>query len=70
VPITETKHTAPGMEATGGAAVAVLPVLRPKQSKYVAKVTFDARQISKTKAQAASPGHAAADPGRRGGPDA
>ena len=27
------------------------PVLRPKQSKYVAKVTFDARQISKTKAQ-------------------
>jgi hypothetical protein len=27
------------------------PVLRPKQGKYVVKVTFDARQISKTKAQ-------------------
>ncbi len=26
-------------------------MLRPKQGKYVVKVTFDARQISKTKAQ-------------------
>jgi hypothetical protein len=50
VAITETKHTASEMAAMDGTAETA-PVLRPKQSKYVAKVTFDARQISKTKAQ-------------------
>ena len=34
-----------------GGTAETLPVLRRKQSKYVVKVTFDARQISKTKAQ-------------------
>ena len=51
VAITETKHTASEMAALGGAAETRTPVLRRKQSKYVVKVTFDARQISKTKAQ-------------------
>ena len=50
VGVTETKHTASEMSAMGGTAQ-TLPVLRQKQSKYVVKVTFDARQISKTKAQ-------------------
>ena len=50
VGITETKHTAAELEAMGGTAE-TLPVLRRKQSRYVVKVTFDARQISKTKAQ-------------------
>ena len=50
VGITETKHTAAELEAMGGTAE-TLPVLRRKQSKYLVKVTFDARQISKTKAQ-------------------
>jgi hypothetical protein len=50
VGITETKHTAALMEAMGG-TVETMPVLRPKQAKYIVKVTFDARQISKTKAQ-------------------
>jgi len=50
VAITETKHTASELAAMGGTAETA-PVLRPKQSKYVVKVTFDARQISKTKAQ-------------------
>jgi hypothetical protein len=48
--VTETKHTASVLAAMGGTAETA-PVLRPKQSKYVVKVTFDARQISKTKAQ-------------------
>ena len=50
VKIIDTKHTASEMAAMGGTADTV-PVLRQKQSKYVVKVTFDARQISKTKAQ-------------------
>ena len=50
VGITEMKLTASEMAAMDGTAETA-PVLRPKQSKYVAKVTFDARQISKTKAQ-------------------
>ena len=50
VGITETKHTAAEMAALGGTGEA-MPVLRPKQTKYVVKITFDARQISKTKAQ-------------------
>ena len=50
VNIIDTKHTASEMAAMGGTAGTV-PVLRQKQSKYVVKVTFDARQISKTKAQ-------------------
>jgi hypothetical protein len=50
VRITETKHTAALIEAMGGTAEK-MPVLRLKQSKYIVKVTFDARQISKTKAQ-------------------
>ena len=50
VNIVDTKHTASEMAAMGGTEGTV-PVLRQKQSKYVVKVTFDARQISKTKAQ-------------------
>ena len=50
VAITETKNTASVLAAMGDTAETA-PVLRPKQSKYVVKVTFDARQISKTKAQ-------------------
>ncbi len=50
VGITETKRTAAELAAMGGTAE-TLPVLRRKQSTYVVKVTFDARQISKTKAQ-------------------
>jgi len=50
VAITETKHPASELAAMGGTAETA-PVLRPKQRKYVVKVTFDARQISKTKAQ-------------------
>jgi hypothetical protein len=46
----KTKHTASELAAMGGTAETP-PVLRPKQSKYVVKVTFDARKISKTKAQ-------------------
>ncbi len=48
--VTETKHTASEMEAMGCTAETA-PALQQKQSKYVAKVTFTARQISKTKAQ-------------------
>ncbi len=50
VAITETKHTASELAAMGGTAETA-PVMRQKHSKYVVKVTFDARQISKTKAQ-------------------
>jgi hypothetical protein len=50
VAIIETKNTASVLAAMGDTAETA-PVLRPKQSKYVVKVTFDARQISKTKAQ-------------------
>ena len=46
VGITETKRTAAELAAMGGAAETT-PVLRPKQSKYVVKVTFDARQITR-----------------------
>jgi hypothetical protein len=53
VGITETKHTASELaaRAAGGPADAVQVPLRSKQGKYIVKVTFDARQISKTKAQ-------------------
>ncbi len=53
VGITETKHTASELQAraVGGPADAAQVPLRSKQGKYIVKVTFDARQISKTKAQ-------------------
>jgi hypothetical protein len=55
VGITETKHTAFEFKlearAVGGPADAVQVPLRSKQGKHIVKVTFDARQISKTKAQ-------------------
>jgi hypothetical protein len=53
VSITETKHTASELEAraVGGPADAAQVPLHSKQGKYIVKVTFDARQISKTKAQ-------------------
>jgi hypothetical protein len=53
VAITETKHTASELAARAAgcpADTAQVP-LRSKQGKYIVKVTFEARQISKTKAQ-------------------
>ncbi len=53
VDITETKHTESELEAraVGGPADTAQVPLRSKQGKYIVKVTFDTRQISKTKAQ-------------------
>ena len=55
VEITETKHTAAekkALEEKASAGTAdETQVLRRKQKKYMVKVTFDSRQISKTKAQ-------------------
>jgi len=53
VGIIKTKHTASKLEAraVGGPADMAQVQLRSKQGKYIVKVTFDTRQISKTKAQ-------------------